>query len=258
MRQTLILAKSTTEANRYAKLFGMDRFTYRAVTRAGAIRGLRSAEVHILPSFLQRVDRHSIVAELRMARRLDVIYVDPVDLVLERLQAGEPGHRSWQEAGWTQAAADRMLEEPRRWLTGLDAAEEECTPTCAPHLHQFCSPRCEEAARVENDEPDNSDAKFGEFEPIDVEPFEKVLDEYVEEVADEMPQNDDITDMSQDDDPEPVGEDVNAKKRRRKRCFVCDQLVWSADDPAHDADAHATDEALKTPAPKPTVSDFFG
>ena len=33
-RQTLILAKSTTDANAYAKLAGLDRFTYRAVRSA--------------------------------------------------------------------------------------------------------------------------------------------------------------------------------------------------------------------------------
>src|SRR5690606_21749310 len=99
VRQTLILAKSTTEANRYARLFGLQPFTYRAVSRAGSIRNLRSAEVHVLPSFLRRVDRHAIVMALRQAK-VDIFYVDPVDLVLERLLAGEEPQQAWIAAGW--------------------------------------------------------------------------------------------------------------------------------------------------------------
>lgn len=76
MPQTLILAKSTTEANRYAKVAGLDRFTYRAVRSAGSIRGVRHAEVHLLTSFLKRLDRHAILGALRWARTLEVYYVD--------------------------------------------------------------------------------------------------------------------------------------------------------------------------------------
>lgn len=79
MAQTLILAKSILEANRYAKAAGLDRFTYRAVRSAGSIRGVRHAEVHILPSFLDRLDRHSILGALRWAKTLEVFYVDPAD-----------------------------------------------------------------------------------------------------------------------------------------------------------------------------------
>ncbi len=79
-RATLILAKNISEANAYAKLAGLQRFTYRAVRSAGAIRGVRNAEVHILPSFLRRVDRHAILATLAWAKTLEVYYVDPADL----------------------------------------------------------------------------------------------------------------------------------------------------------------------------------
>jgi len=73
-RQTLILAKNITEANHYAKVIGLERFSYRAVRNAGAIRGVRNAEVHLLSSFAKRLDRHAILASLRWAR-LDVFYV---------------------------------------------------------------------------------------------------------------------------------------------------------------------------------------
>jgi len=89
-RQILILAKSPIEASRYAKLVDLPRFTYRYVARAGTIRGVRSAEVHVLPSFLNRLDRHGILAALRLAK-LDVYYVDPVDFVEEaEVQVADP------------------------------------------------------------------------------------------------------------------------------------------------------------------------
>ena len=75
MSQKLILAKSTTEANHYAKTIGLERFTYRAVRNAGAIRGVRNAEVHLLSSFTKRVDRFAILDALRWARSLEVFYV---------------------------------------------------------------------------------------------------------------------------------------------------------------------------------------
>jgi hypothetical protein len=79
MPQTLVLAKSITEANQYAKAVGLQRFTYRAVRNAGSIRGVRHAEVHLLSSFLRRLDRHAIMGALRWARTLDVYFVDFVD-----------------------------------------------------------------------------------------------------------------------------------------------------------------------------------
>lgn len=76
MAQTLILAKSITEANRYARAVGLERFTYRAVRSAGSIRGVRHAEAHLLSSFLERPDRHAIMGALRWAKTLEVFYVD--------------------------------------------------------------------------------------------------------------------------------------------------------------------------------------
>lgn len=75
MPATLILAKNTQEANHYAKVIGLPRFTYRAVRDAGAIRGVRNAEVHVLRSFLKRPDRHNILSALRNARWTQTYYV---------------------------------------------------------------------------------------------------------------------------------------------------------------------------------------
>jgi hypothetical protein len=79
-KMTLVLAKSIPEANAYARLIDLPRSRYRAVRSAGAIKGIRNAEVHILPSFSTRPDRHSILGALRWARSLEVYYVDPADL----------------------------------------------------------------------------------------------------------------------------------------------------------------------------------
>ena len=114
-RQTLILAKSITEANSYAKLAGLQRFTYRSVRSAGAIRGVRDAEVHILPSFTVRLDRHAILAALTWAKSLEVFYVDPADLA----PAEEDSDSNVLEAGTppTEAEIDEAY--------ALNAAREE-------------------------------------------------------------------------------------------------------------------------------------
>lgn len=79
-RSTLVLARNISEANRYARAIGLERFKYRAVRHAGSIRGVRNAEVHLLSSFLKRPDRHAIMSALRQARTLEVFYVDLDDL----------------------------------------------------------------------------------------------------------------------------------------------------------------------------------
>lgn len=79
MPQTLVLARSISEANQYAKAAGLQRFTYRPVRHAGSIRGVRHAEVHLLSSFLRRPDKYAIMGALRWAQTLTVFYVDFVD-----------------------------------------------------------------------------------------------------------------------------------------------------------------------------------
>jgi hypothetical protein len=76
----LILARNMREAGSYAKTMGIPQGQFRAVQKAGAIRGVRNAEVHILPSFLVRRDRHAILGALKNARHLTTYYVDPADL----------------------------------------------------------------------------------------------------------------------------------------------------------------------------------
>lgn len=71
----IVLAKNTHEGATYARRAPLTRGRYRIAVSAGSIRGLRRAEVHILPSFDQKPDRHAILAELRWAK-CDYFYVE--------------------------------------------------------------------------------------------------------------------------------------------------------------------------------------
>lgn len=64
----IVLARTPQEGSTYAKRAKLPRGRYRVATSASTIRGLRVAEVHELPSFAQRPDRHAVEAELRFAR----------------------------------------------------------------------------------------------------------------------------------------------------------------------------------------------
>lgn len=64
----IVLAGNTREGRRYAKLAGLPRGRHRVVFSAKQIRHLRSAEIHELPSFSRRLDRHGINAALRYTR----------------------------------------------------------------------------------------------------------------------------------------------------------------------------------------------
>lgn len=68
MPYVIVLTDKPNEANTYAKRAGLRRGQYRYPTSASSIRGIRVAEIHELPSFSQRRDRHAIDAELRYAR----------------------------------------------------------------------------------------------------------------------------------------------------------------------------------------------
>lgn len=119
MPQTLILARNISEANQYAKAAGLQRFTYRAVRNAGSIRGVRHAEVHMLSSFLRRLDRHAIMGALRWARTLEIYFVEFVD---GKIIDGTEDPRG--------DLTDRDLEVAYRYNAMLDASnEEQSAPT---------------------------------------------------------------------------------------------------------------------------------
>lgn len=64
----VILANTPTEASAYAASKGLRPAQYRYAARASSVKGLRVAEVHELPSFAHRFDKHAINAALRYTR----------------------------------------------------------------------------------------------------------------------------------------------------------------------------------------------
>lgn len=73
-RYVIVLAANPQESHRYARRAGIPARNYRAPASAASVRGIQSADVHRLPSFATRRDRHAIMAELRYAR--DITYID--------------------------------------------------------------------------------------------------------------------------------------------------------------------------------------
>lgn len=88
-RAKLVLADTVRAAHAFAREMDFERFSYRAVQRAAAIRGVRNAEVYILESFLARPDRHAILHELRFAR-VEVFYFDDHARTLDEVAPEAP------------------------------------------------------------------------------------------------------------------------------------------------------------------------
>lgn len=64
----IILAANVQEGNAYAREQGFRQGDFRVAFRAATIRGVRESEVHELPSFQRRLDKHAIESELRYNR----------------------------------------------------------------------------------------------------------------------------------------------------------------------------------------------
>lgn len=64
----VILANNLAEANRHVKRQGLRRGTYRFAARAATVRKLRVGEIHVLPGFRKRFDKHAILNEVRFTR----------------------------------------------------------------------------------------------------------------------------------------------------------------------------------------------
>lgn len=64
----LVLAQTSHEAAKYVRRAGLPRGRWRIVARASSIAGIRQAQVHCLPGFHARPDKHSILAQLRYAK----------------------------------------------------------------------------------------------------------------------------------------------------------------------------------------------
>lgn len=115
MARILILAKNPREAGSFAALMGWRIGQYRAVQKASSISGVRRADVFVLPSFLERHDRHAILGALRWAKYVNTYYVDPADI-------REPSEATDCSVGPT----DREIEVAYRYnaLRERDAADD--------------------------------------------------------------------------------------------------------------------------------------
>lgn len=199
----IVLAGNTREGRRYAKLAGLPKGRHRVVYSAKQIRHLRSAEVHELPSFKRRPDRHAINAALRYTRGERRSVEMPADVVTD--PRGPLTARQLEVAYRFNAL---------RGIAALDAVAEEYKTEIETAT----------IAELDKLEPNESDEAAREVESRAV--FTPVPDE---------------------------------GRKRRSRCRVCDELVFSDNDPAHDAAKHeATDsKVLGKPVPT-TVTNFFG
>jgi hypothetical protein len=130
VRQILILASSPREAGHYAKRADLPNFTYRAVHSAKQIRGIHSAEVHILPSFIASVSRHAILAELQWARSVEFFYVDPEDMPELPDRRGELTDERLEQAYDEQSERRRVeLFTELETMTDAEIAERLRKPT---------------------------------------------------------------------------------------------------------------------------------
>lgn len=64
----LVLAQTSHEGAKYVRRANLPRGRWRVVAKASSIRGIRRAEVHCLPGFHKRPDKHAILGELRYAQ----------------------------------------------------------------------------------------------------------------------------------------------------------------------------------------------
>jgi hypothetical protein len=122
----VILANTTGEAMTYAQAKKLPRGGFRYAARASTVKGLRVAEIHILPGFARRPDRFAIKAALRYTRA-KYVEVSPEEYdqlvsaypleraarIAFRYQAIEEASRG-QEAGETEPGEDAAPAAPRR------------------------------------------------------------------------------------------------------------------------------------------------
>jgi hypothetical protein len=134
-RYILILAKNAKQAVTYAKRAGLPNFSYRCVASAGSVTGITSADVHILPEFHTRPDRHRIFAALRYSRDIDYYDVEMPDLL--EAPAVDQGDGMGE-----QLSIDDVLEEDQHMarLGLLPEVEKELGPGAVDPLDDVTAP----------------------------------------------------------------------------------------------------------------------
>lgn len=241
MAQTLILAKNISEANQYARAVGLQRFTYRAVRNAGAIRGIRHAEVHLLSSFLRRPDRHAIMSALRQARTLEVLYVDFVGGEILDGTENDPRFIAGPD-GTDDVKADSYRQ---RYMLGADSTIDA----------KVVIEGTIDAATLTEGEI-SSDGLLDDYDPMP----SLVARGVMSDPEDTAPDGDDTEEPSGEtttpepsEDPAPAEEPK--RRTRRRRCSTCGDLIEPDLVEAHEAE-HAA-PAVPAARPGDPFDNFF-
>lgn len=125
----VILAGTVQEGRTYARRKGLVLSRCRVVANASSVRGLRSAEIHELPSFSKRLDRHSINAQLRYVKGNGRILVEmppPIEAPPVDQGDGMGEQLTIDDAlGETEVRAEEVAEEAVRAAEDLHVAVME-------------------------------------------------------------------------------------------------------------------------------------
>lgn len=130
----VILAGSPTEAQRYTRATNLPRGRFRYAAQASTIRGLRVAEIHELPGFAKRPDRHAINAVLRFVKGARVQVSD--DEFADLLAAA--GQRR------TALPLEKALEVAYRYVAIQEANSGQSTGEAEPSEDVAPAPQPEE------------------------------------------------------------------------------------------------------------------
>lgn len=126
MNETIVLSGSRQETQEFARQRELRRVRY--ITGAQMLRGLRSAEVHVLPGFHFRPDRHAINAELRYRRGVTTIHYAKVEGGLF-VTAGEQAAQGRARDSLGVGSAAELIEQIQgTQLSALEAATVEPMP----------------------------------------------------------------------------------------------------------------------------------
>ncbi len=130
MNETIVLSGSRQETQEFARQRGLRRVRY--ITGKQMLHGLRSAEVHILPGFRFRPDRHAINAELRYRRGVTIIEYAMVEGRVFATAAEWDAHDRAKRALGVDSAAELIEQIQGTKLRALEAAPEPEKPKRAP------------------------------------------------------------------------------------------------------------------------------
>ena len=100
MKYTVILANTMRQAMEHAKQEKLPKGRFRYAAHPSSIHGLRTANVHVLPEFGKRRDKHAILAKLRYAKIDNLLIFD--------------------EAGKSHSVDPALVTMPQKWILGVE------------------------------------------------------------------------------------------------------------------------------------------